>query len=205
MLCSIRLALFAHSTLRTAVGQLYITIGILRSRCRNLQIRDALMARARDFKIELDDVSITHLSFSREYTAAIEAKQVAQQDSERAKYVVMKAVQEKVRHVCTHRVAQTGAMRFAACIQRRVHTKPLPGLSVGASSWQWSLSLQYSCFVDRSLYLLCCTICFSCTIRKCNCWQLVNHLGSAVGSDSLNCINPCAHAHNLTDEHCAES
>jgi regulator of protease activity HflC (stomatin/prohibitin superfamily) len=51
--------------------------------------------RAKDFAIELDDVAITHLSFSREYTAAVEAKQVAQQDSERAKYVVMKAVQEK--------------------------------------------------------------------------------------------------------------
>eukprot|EP00953_Heterococcus_sp_UTEX-ZZ885_P002937 2114-Heterococcus_DN1.PRE.4 len=58
-------------------------------------IHDALLMRAKDFAIELDDVAITHLSFSREYTAAVEAKQVAQQDSERAKYVVMKAVQEK--------------------------------------------------------------------------------------------------------------
>jgi regulator of protease activity HflC (stomatin/prohibitin superfamily) len=60
-----------------------------------LQIREALMSRASDFNILLDDVAITHLSFSREYTAAVEAKQVAQQDAERAKYVVMKAVQEK--------------------------------------------------------------------------------------------------------------
>jgi prohibitin 2 len=63
-----------------------------------LQIHDALLMRAKDFAIELDDVAITHLSFSREYTAAVEAKQVAQQDSERAKYVVMKAVQEKASH-----------------------------------------------------------------------------------------------------------
>ena len=54
------------------------------------------MKRAADFKILLDDVSITHLAFSTEYTAAVEAKQVAQQDSERAKYIVDKAMQEKL-------------------------------------------------------------------------------------------------------------
>ena len=35
------------------------------------------------------------MAFSREYTAAVEAKQVAQQDAERAKYIVDKAIQEK--------------------------------------------------------------------------------------------------------------
>jgi len=34
------------------------------------------MERATDFNIILDDVSITDLSFGREYTAAVEAKQV---------------------------------------------------------------------------------------------------------------------------------
>lgn len=59
------------------------------------QIRDLLTKRAGDFHILLDDVSITHLAFSKEYTAAVEAKQVAQQDSERAKYIVERALQEK--------------------------------------------------------------------------------------------------------------
>ncbi|CAM9154668.1 unnamed protein product, partial [Ectocarpus sp. 12 AP-2014] len=59
-------------------------------------IRDALQKRASDFGIVMEDTAITHLSFSREYTAAVEAKQVAQQDSERAKYVVEKARQEKM-------------------------------------------------------------------------------------------------------------
>mmetsp|Transcript_33126 Transcript_33126/g.43625 ORF Transcript_33126/g.43625 Transcript_33126/m.43625 type:complete len:292 (+) Transcript_33126:44-919(+) len=58
-------------------------------------IATRLISRAKDFGILLDDVSITHLSFSREYTNAVEAKQVAQQDAERAKYVVDKAMQEK--------------------------------------------------------------------------------------------------------------
>ncbi|KAJ1456633.1 band 7 family-domain-containing protein [Pelagophyceae sp. CCMP2097] len=59
------------------------------------EIQQRLVSRASDFKIVLDDVSITHLSFSQEYTAAVEAKQVAQQESERARYVVEKAIQEK--------------------------------------------------------------------------------------------------------------
>ncbi|KAH8068624.1 hypothetical protein JL721_6479 [Aureococcus anophagefferens] len=59
------------------------------------EIRHRLVVRAADFRIILDDVSITHLSFSHEYTAAVEAKQVAQQDSERARYIVEKAIQEK--------------------------------------------------------------------------------------------------------------
>jgi prohibitin 2 len=35
-----------------------------------------LTKRAADFHILLDDVSITHLAFSKDYTAAVEAKQV---------------------------------------------------------------------------------------------------------------------------------
>jgi len=59
------------------------------------KVRDNLTQRAKDFGIILDDISITHLTFSKEYTTAIEAKQVAQQDAERSKFVVTKAEQEK--------------------------------------------------------------------------------------------------------------
>lgn len=58
-------------------------------------IREALTERATEFNIVLDDVSITHLAFSKEFTQAIEAKQVAQQEAERSKFVVMKGEQEK--------------------------------------------------------------------------------------------------------------
>lgn len=43
--------------------------------------------RAKDFNIILDDVSITELSFGKEYTAAVEAKQVAQQEAQRKQYI----------------------------------------------------------------------------------------------------------------------
>lgn len=54
-----------------------------------------LQRRAGNFNIILDDVAITHLAFSPEYARAVEAKQVAQQDAERAKYIVLGAQQEK--------------------------------------------------------------------------------------------------------------
>jgi prohibitin 2 len=59
------------------------------------KIKDNLLERAADFNIVLEDVSITDLQFGREFTAAVEAKQVAQQEAERARYVVDKAIQDK--------------------------------------------------------------------------------------------------------------
>ncbi len=59
------------------------------------EIRRILHERALGFNIALDDVSITNLTFGREFTAAIEAKQVAAQEAERAKFVVEKAEQDK--------------------------------------------------------------------------------------------------------------
>ena len=42
----------------------------------SLLIRKELTDRARDFNIILDDVALTELTFGKEYTAAVEAKQV---------------------------------------------------------------------------------------------------------------------------------
>ncbi|TKY49845.1 Prohibitin-3 [Spatholobus suberectus] len=58
-------------------------------------VRDSLIRRARDFNIVLDDVAITHLSYGAEFSRAVEQKQVAQQEAERSKFVVMKAEQER--------------------------------------------------------------------------------------------------------------
>ncbi|KAG6741644.1 hypothetical protein POPTR_017G065800v4 [Populus trichocarpa] len=58
-------------------------------------VRDSLIKRARDFDIVMDDVAITHLSYGVEFSRAVEQKQVAQQEAERSKFVVMKADQER--------------------------------------------------------------------------------------------------------------
>jgi prohibitin 2 len=59
------------------------------------KIRNNLMERARDFGIIVDDVSITELQFGKEFAAAVEAKQVAAQEAERARYIVERAIQDK--------------------------------------------------------------------------------------------------------------
>jgi prohibitin 2 len=58
-------------------------------------ISQELKQRAGLFNVLLEDVAITHLAFSPEYAKAVEAKQVAQQDAARAKYIVLGAQQEK--------------------------------------------------------------------------------------------------------------
>ena len=58
------------------------------------KIRDELLKRAAEFNINLEDVSLTHLTFGPEFTRAVEAKQVAQQDAERARFIV-----EKVKNI----------------------------------------------------------------------------------------------------------
>ncbi len=54
-----------------------------------------LTERLKDFNIILDDVSIVDLVFGQEFTRAIEEKQIAQQQAERAKFVVQKALEDK--------------------------------------------------------------------------------------------------------------
>ena len=61
----------------------------------SMEIRKELEKRASTFGLELVDVAITHLVFGREFASAIEAKQVAQQDSERQQWVVEKADKER--------------------------------------------------------------------------------------------------------------
>mmetsp|Transcript_2050 Transcript_2050/g.4744 ORF Transcript_2050/g.4744 Transcript_2050/m.4744 type:complete len:278 (-) Transcript_2050:131-964(-) len=59
------------------------------------EIREAIVARASNFNILMDDVAITHLTYGKEFARAIEEKQVAQQEAERQKFIVMRAEQER--------------------------------------------------------------------------------------------------------------
>jgi prohibitin 2 len=61
----------------------------------SLLVRKELIERASDFNIILDDVALTELSFGKEYTAAVESKQVAQQEAQRAAFFVERAKQER--------------------------------------------------------------------------------------------------------------
>jgi len=58
-------------------------------------IRERLVERAEQFNLIVEDVAITHLAFSPEFTKAVEAKQVAQQEAQRASFIVERAKQER--------------------------------------------------------------------------------------------------------------
>lgn len=81
--------------LKTVIAR-YDASELITQRSRVSQhINELLEERAAKFHLELDDISIVHLTFGREFSQSVEAKQVAQQDAERAKYMVEKAEQIK--------------------------------------------------------------------------------------------------------------
>lgn len=68
-----------YEVLKAVVAR-YDAENLLTQRDRVSQdIREAITERARAFDIVLDDVAITHLAYGKEYSRAIEEKQVAQQ------------------------------------------------------------------------------------------------------------------------------
>lgn len=84
-----------NEVLRSVIAQYDATQLLTQREQVSFLIRRTLEERAKRFSIVLDDVSITHLAFSDEFSKAIEMKQIAQQDAEKAKYVVLQAEQEK--------------------------------------------------------------------------------------------------------------
>jgi len=106
----------ANETLKSVIAQ-YNAIELITKREQvSAQVRGRLQDRAKDFFITLDDVSITHLAFSPQFTAAVESKQVAQQDAERSKWVVEKALEEKKSIVIQAQGEAEAAKMIAAAI-----------------------------------------------------------------------------------------
>lgn len=58
-------------------------------------VRQRLLERAQQFNIILDDVALTSIQFSDEFSHAVEAKQIAQQEAQRAVFVVDRAREEQ--------------------------------------------------------------------------------------------------------------
>jgi len=63
------------------------------------KISQELTVRASSFGLMLDDISITHLTFGREFAESVELKQVAQQEAERARFLVEKEEQSKLANI----------------------------------------------------------------------------------------------------------
>lgn len=83
-------------------------------------IKHGLETRLGEFNIILDDVSIVELAFGEEYKKAVESKQIAQQQAERAKFIVERAIQEKQQII----IKAKGEARAAELFGKAMHDNP---------------------------------------------------------------------------------
>ncbi|XP_046376668.1 prohibitin 1-like [Haliotis rufescens] len=84
-----------NEVLKAVVAQFDASEMITQREIVSQRVSEELTERAHQFGMILDDISLTHLTFGKEFTEAVEMKQVAQQDAERARYIVEKAEQQK--------------------------------------------------------------------------------------------------------------
>lgn len=88
-----------NEVLKAIVAQFDAAELITQREAVSSRIRTDLLRRAQEFNIALEDVSITHMTFGKEFTRAVEEKQIAQQEAERARFIVEKAEQERQANV----------------------------------------------------------------------------------------------------------
>jgi len=75
-----------NEILRTVVAQFSASQLLAQRDQISERIKVLLSERASHFSIMIDNLAITELTFGKDYLEAIEGKQVAQQEAERAKY-----------------------------------------------------------------------------------------------------------------------
>jgi len=120
----------------------------------SMLIRKQLTDRARDFNIILDDVSLTELSFGKEYAAAVEAKQIAQQEAQRAAYAVERAKQEKQQKIVSAEGEAAAATMLGAAITKDPGYLKLRKLKASAQISNVIAQSQNRVYLDSSSLLL---------------------------------------------------
>jgi regulator of protease activity HflC (stomatin/prohibitin superfamily) len=57
-------------------------------------VDDSLTTRLANYHIGVDDISLVHVHFSKRFSDAVEAKQIAEQDAKRAGFITLKTLQQ---------------------------------------------------------------------------------------------------------------
>jgi len=85
------------------------------------QIEQRIRERASEFGLQVEDISIVELSFGKEYATAIEKKQVAQQEAERAKFIVERAREKKREIIAKADGERRAAIEFNETLRNDPH------------------------------------------------------------------------------------
>jgi len=120
----------------------------------SLLIRKDLTDRARDFNIIVDDVAITELSFSKEYMDAVESKQVAQQEAQRAQFVVERAKQERQQKIVQAEGEAAAATLIGTAVSQNPGYLKLRRLQAAQSIAKTVADSQGRAYLDSATLLL---------------------------------------------------
>ncbi|UYV70479.1 PHB [Cordylochernes scorpioides] len=107
-----------NEVLKAVVAQFDASELITQRELVSQKVSQELTSRAGHFGLILDDISITHLTFGKEFTYAVELKQVAQQEAERARFLVEKAEQHKKAAVIQAEGDAQGASLIAEAFEK---------------------------------------------------------------------------------------
>merc|ERR1712137_489172 len=111
----------AQEVLKSVVAQ-YNASQLIKLRNKvGREIESRIRERATEFGITVEDISITELSFSKQYASAIERKQIAQQDAERAKFDVERAIEKRREIVAKADGERRAAVEFNEALKKDPH------------------------------------------------------------------------------------